>query len=154
MPCLRLVRARILPAVDVAYLATQAASEGHLFVGRLAADWASGRNRFEGAGEFLLLVWHASRLVGTCGLNQDPYQPDSGIGRLRRLYVALEWRGHGLGSSLTTSALSSASPTFRTVRRRTHAPPAAAFYRRRGFREVGGDDATHEIQIARGLAVR
>jgi len=82
-------------------------------------------------------------LVGFCGLNRDPYTSQSGVGRLRHLYVCKRERQKGAGAALVRHLLEKARGTFRIVRLWTNTPEAALFYRRLGFAESQEQDATH-----------
>jgi GNAT superfamily N-acetyltransferase len=123
-------------------------SEDFAFVERLANDWSTGENRFDGRGEALFAAFLSSRLGGVCGLNQDPFSPDPSIGRLRRLYVHPSARKRGVATALTRAALSAARGQFSVVRLRTLHSEASAFYRTLGFSQVCGDaNVTHEIRL-------
>lgn len=127
-------------------LEREASGEGFNFIGRLIAEWATGSNRFDKPGECLLTATQNGVLVAIGGLNIDPYRPDEGIGRLRRLYVAKAFRRQGVGEAMVCALLRDASRHFRLVRLTTDTESAAAFYSRLGFVPTGdgGDDtATH-----------
>lgn len=128
-------------------LAAEAMSEGFRFVERLIADWNSGSNRFDKAGERLLGAISSGRLVGVCGLNRDPYANQDTIGRLRHLYVRQEERRRGAGAALVEHLLKGANPPFSTIRLRTGTREAASFYERRGFLRVDDDTATHAKKL-------
>ena len=113
----------------------------------LHQDWISGRNRFERPGEALFQVRGPVGLAGLCGLNRDPYSPDEGVGRLRRLYVAPAERRAGVGEALVRHALAHARGSFTLVRLRTSNPEAARFFRALGFSPTPEDPfATHAIR--------
>jgi GNAT superfamily N-acetyltransferase len=128
-------------------LITEAEGDGHRFVRRLLAEWESGTNRFDGAGELLLGAFVGDRLVGVGGLNRDPYADEDGIGRLRHVYILSAAHRLGVGSSLVRRMLFEASTTFRIVRLRTTTAEAAAFYRHLGFEDVKEDAATHRFLL-------
>ena len=67
--------------------------EGFRFVARLAEEWASGVNRFEGLGEALFGLFVGSGLVGIGGLNRQ----DQKTGRLRRFYILPAYRRQTVG---------------------------------------------------------
>jgi GNAT superfamily N-acetyltransferase len=134
-----------LPAPGLARLVAVAATEGHLFVARLRDEWTSGSNRFDRPGELLLGVTLNDALIAVGGLNADPYFGETGVGRLRRVYVDPPWRGRGIGRLLVTQLLERARRHFATVRLRTHSAGAASFYTRLGFRAVGAPQTTHEM---------
>ncbi len=124
-----------------------AASEGHTFVLRTVEEWIDGSNRFDRPGEHLFVARVDTTVVGMCGLNIDPYVDDPDVGRLRHLYVAPEWRRHGVATGLVRDCLASAK-SFGRVRVRTFDKGAAAFYLALGFREVDEPDATHATKLS------
>jgi hypothetical protein len=63
-------------------LRSDARSDGHINMERLAADWASGANRFAAKGEALLAAFVADELAGVGGMRIDPTCPEAL--RLRR----------------------------------------------------------------------
>ena len=136
-----------LPTPGLEALRREAASEGHQFLDRLAAEWESGANRFDRAGERLLGAFAGEALVGLGGLNLDPYAGDPRTARLRHLYVGKAWRRREVATRLVDQLLASAAGWFDLVRLRTDDPAAAAFYARRGFAPVEAHDSTHEILI-------
>lgn len=111
---------------------------------RLVLEWDSGTNRFAAPGEALFLVHRFGRIVGSCGLNRDPFAGGAEAGRLRRLYVHPAERRRGFGGLLVGLALASARPGFSRVRLRTDRAQAARFYEELGFRRASSPDATHE----------
>ena len=127
-------------------LAQEAREDGWAFVDRLARDWADGRNRFDKPGECCHAVWLADCLIAVGGLNLDPYAHDAETGRLRHIYVRLDWRRHGIGRALV-GALLTAPHGFRRVRLRTEGLVAAAFYERLGFSPVTSPEATHVLDL-------
>lgn len=92
-----------------------------------------------GGGEFWVVEDATGRVVGSGGLWPDPDDP--GRSEVRKMYLAPDVRGRGLGKRLLEAALEAARRSGRTrVELETnHAMTAAmALYRRYGFREVGG----------------
>lgn len=69
---------------------------------RLQQEWKEGTNRFDQAGEILLLAIQNQQVVGVCGLNRDPYTDNDRVGRVRRLYVSVDSRRRGIGRLLVT----------------------------------------------------
>jgi len=120
-------------------LAAVALDEGHGMVLRLVEEFCSGRNRFNKTGEALWVVHVDAVLVGVCGLNRDPFAPpDERAGRIRRLYVAPEWRRRGVATALVGEVTATARENFATLTAFTTAPAAGAFYRAHGFKPVTG----------------
>jgi hypothetical protein len=72
---------------DVDTLRKEASDEGFCFIERLYQDWHCGANRFDKAGECLLLARSDAGPAGIGGLNRDPYAASQTTGRLRHLYV-------------------------------------------------------------------
>jgi adenylate kinase family enzyme/GNAT superfamily N-acetyltransferase len=127
----------------LAPLNEQAIREGFQFVARLVNDWASGSNTFSEPGERLVGAFRDDELLGICGLNRDPYAAQSGVGRLRHLYVKKAERQRGIGFALVGNFLEEARGIFRIIRLRTDTPEAAIFYERLGFRRTLEENATH-----------
>jgi GNAT superfamily N-acetyltransferase len=74
----------------------------------------------------------------------DPYTTDPAVGRLRNLYVLPEYRGQGIGASLTRSVIALAASVYQSLRLRAGTPQAAKFYERLGFTPTAGvPDCTH-----------
>ncbi len=131
-------------------LVLEAERNGFGFMRRLAAEWASGANRFNRPGECLLAAYHGCRLVGVGGLNRDPYASSDGIGRLRHLYVLAAARRLGVGSRLVARILDDAHSMFQVVRLRANTEQAAAFYVRLGFTSTNEEAASHIMVLNRG----
>ena len=72
-----------LDQVDITELRQEAAQDGFGMMNRLAEEWPRGANRFDKPGESLMGAFVAQCLVGVAGLNQEPYEPAPGLGRLR-----------------------------------------------------------------------
>lgn len=142
---LRVVRG-VLPFEHIAPLAIEAEGEGHGFVRRLLDDWRIGSNRFDAPGEALFIDVEKDNVLGTCGLNVDPYLNDPRVGRIRHLYVRRDSRRQGVATRLLAATLRAAAGRFDRLRLRTENPVAGSFYERRGFEPVCGDStATHWI---------
>ncbi|MFT3883034.1 MAG: GNAT family N-acetyltransferase [Gemmatales bacterium] len=87
-------------------------------------------------------------MVGVCGLNIDPYAADFIIGRVRRLYVAQEARGQGVGRSLVQAVVDSARGRFQLLRVRTENAEAGRLYEKMGFtQEVNVPECTHSLEL-------
>ena len=132
----------------LADLAQDAERDGHRMVTQLIGDWRDGTNRFEGPGESLYVAWLDGGLIGVCGLNVDPYVSDTRVGRVRRLYVAMDSRRLGIGSLLVRCIIDDARRSFDVLRLRTRNPVASAFYESHGFVRVAGVDVcTHRLAL-------
>lgn len=118
--------------------------EGFKPIQWLRDDWEAGTNRFSQPGEAFYTARMERRLVGVCGVNQDPFAQEAKIARLRRLYVIPELRRRGIGRQLVKRALEDAAKYFEVIRLRTVDPNSAAFFEAVGFTKVKGDEsATH-----------
>src|SRR5688500_17964293 len=81
-------------------LAKTARDEGHDFLLRFNAEWASGALRFNGPGECLFVAHVGQELAGISGICRDPYQEAPDVGRLRHVYVDPEFRARGIAHRL------------------------------------------------------
>lgn len=137
-----------LPTGELAPLVAESEQAGWRFLRRLLDDWSSGANRFDGDGEALYAARVDGRLVGVCVVNVDPYAADRGVGRLRRLYVAADQRGQGIGRCLVRQAVSAAAVRFHRLRLRTESAAAANFYEGLGFeRRDDAGTCTHVLEL-------
>ena len=136
----------VMPELE--QLVDTAIAEGHTFVTKTEDEWVSGDNRFDKPGEGFFIARAAGTVVGTCGLNIDPFTKDRSIGRLRHLYVHPDHRGDGVGRRLVEACLDLAHDSFSRVRVRTFNPEAAAFYLSVGLVRLSEADATHGIALS------
>ena len=85
-------------------------------------------------------IWYfqGEKLIGIGGLNADPYTENNKIGRLRRFYIAKDYRRIGLGKLLLNKLLSHAEKYFKVVVLHTDTKQGDVFYTVNGFvkREV------------------
>ena len=135
----RIERLYELPAERVSPMIEESERAGLGFVRRLAEEWASGRNRFDRAGEVMLGALMGSRLIGVCGLNIDPYAGGPDVGRVRHLYVLASHRRQGVARQLVGAVIEAARGPFVTLRLRTTNEAAARLYESLGFRRQAGD---------------
>lgn len=120
-------------------LAHAAAEEGYRMIRHLSETFRDASNRFDQPGEALWEARAGAHLIGVCGLNRDPFAaPAENAGRVRRLYVASEWRRHGVATTLLDQVIANAREFFSVLTVFTTDPAAAGFYRARGFRPVTG----------------
>jgi len=129
-------------APQILVLEAEAVAEGFRFLTRLIAEWETGTNRFDQAGECLFGAFRNGRLIAVGGLSCDPFA-GPGTGRLRRVYVARASREQNVGKALVLHLLEQARGHFRVVRLSTDTPEGAAFYLRCGFQPIQDDNATH-----------
>lgn len=130
-------------------LEADATADGRNMVTRLIAEWLDGKNRFTLAGERAYVARIGDRICAVGGLNRDPYARDATIGRVRRLYVAVEDRRRGIGTAIIDRLLSDACGTYSWLHLRTHDVGAAAFYEAIGFEPVRENaECTHRRVVA------
>jgi ribosomal protein S18 acetylase RimI-like enzyme len=145
----RIERLHDLPDDRLAPLITESEQAGLRFVGRLAEEWESGRNRFDRSGEALFGALTDRHLVGVCGLNIDPYAVGPRVGRVRHLDVLTAHRGLGVGKQLVGAVVVAARGPFVTLRLSTANPAAARLYESLGFcRHPGDAHCTHVLELA------
>jgi N-acetylglutamate synthase-like GNAT family acetyltransferase len=125
-------------------LAKSAEEEGFSPVEWLREQWLDGTNQFSLPGEWLLAARIDGRLVGICGINQDPYDASGSMGRLRRLYVLPKSRRKGIGSRLVEEAVQASCEHFKGVNLRTLDDNSAVFFESMGFSRIRGvEGVTH-----------
>lgn len=132
---------------DIESLAAQASSEAFDSVQHLVTEFASGTNRFDRPGECLLGVFDSGKIVGIGGVNMDPYEPASGAGRLRRLYVVKRLRRHGIGAQLLRNLEERAKPWFPRMQLFAPSQQAAAFYESMGYEHQNRYKVSHSKQL-------
>ena len=127
---------------DLSALVAASLAEGYRHVNWLVADARAGRNRFEGAGECLLVCCQANRVVGVCGLNDN----GDGRGRLRRLYVLPQARGQGIGQMLVEACLKRGLACFDDIVCNAGTAAAARFYDHLGWDRTPEKGITHTLK--------
>jgi hypothetical protein len=123
----RLVDSEILPLVKSSEL------EGFAYLRRLTEEYKHSINRFDKKGEMLIGAYHLEKLIGICGLNQDPFLNDEYVSRLRRVYVSPDYRRHGVGRKLVEYIITQARQNFKILVLRTLTDEGRAFYHSLGF---------------------
>ena len=136
-----------LPVRGLEQLQAEALQEGFLFIERLLMEWENGTNRFTAPGEKLFGCMDQATLVAIGGLNQDPFDGRSGIGRIRRVYVRPAWRNQGIGQALVHTLIENARTSFTALHLRTDNPTAVRLYERIGFSRSLALDATHVLDL-------
>lgn len=148
MAVIQIERVALLPEAELASHLAASEAEGFRFVRRLIDEWRSAANRFDQAGEGFFTARLDGRLVGFCGLNQDPFASTSNVGRIRRFYVSAECRRLGVGQLLVQAIVDAARPHFTQLSLRTDNPAAARLYERLGFIPFTGvDHCTHLLVL-------
>jgi GNAT superfamily N-acetyltransferase len=139
-----ITRLHELPLSQLRLLLKESREEGFRFVLRLQDEWESGVNRFEGEGEALFGYFSGATLVAVGGINRHSISS----GRLRRFYVARDWRRKGVGRALVGHILSFAAQFYTEVVVHTESPSADAFDYALGFSRIpGSHDPTHCISM-------
>lgn len=130
---LSIERVTHLPSSELAPLVAESEQRGWRFLRCLLDEWSSGQNRFDRAGEALLVTRDAGRLLGVCGLNIDPYGNSLRVGRVRRMYVSAACRRRGIGGQLLQQVILLSRGTFNQLRLRTENPRRLGSTRHWGF---------------------
>lgn len=122
--------------------------QGHRMLQRFAENWGNGTNRFDQPGEMINGAYDGDRLVGVCGRNRDPYGNFARAGRVRHLYVAVGYRGSGVGRTLVERVIDGAAQWFDYLN--ANCPPeAVAFYEHLGFVPLVAPHITHRLTLGR-----
>lgn len=136
-----------LPVAGFEQLRIEALQEGFVFIEKLWKEWEDGKNRFTAPGERLFGCTDQAALLAIGGLNQDPFDGRSGIGRIRRVYVRAAWRNKGIGHALVHTLVENARTSFTALHLRTDNPTAARLYERIGFSRSLALNATHVLDF-------
>ncbi len=137
-----------LPPDALGELVAESEATGFHFVRRLIDEWLSGQNRFDRPGEAIFVASMGPRIIGVCGLNQDPYTTTPSVGRVRRLYVLADFRRCGVGRRLVEAVVKAAQGHFEQLRLRTENEAAARFFVALGFRScLAEPECTHVSQL-------
>ncbi|PQZ57973.1 GNAT family N-acetyltransferase [Bacillus sp. MYb209] len=118
---------------EMNHLVEESKEERFNFLIKLINEYESKRNTFSKTGECLYGIFRGETLIGIGGLNQDPYTKDKKIGRLRRFYIARDYRRKGLGRLLLGRILSDAKTYFTIVVLHTDTEQGDQFYTSSGF---------------------
>jgi GNAT superfamily N-acetyltransferase len=131
-------------------LLADAASEGVGNMARLAQDWVSGDQRFDGDGEALLGALLAGELAGIGGLSVEPavHEPAR---RVRRFYVRPAFRRQGVARTLASALVQEALDQVDLLTCNAAASPAAApFWEAQGFSPDTSGPWTHVLRRSLG----
>ena len=138
---------RTLTALDfdeVAWLAQIAEAEGYRFLGRLIADFRNGLIQLDQPHEFFLCAIVGSKIIGIGGMTPDPYTRETGVGRIRHVYVHPQHRGKSIGKALVRALEARARTTYSKFTLRTDTTAASQFYESLGYRPARSATTTHE----------
>ena len=131
-------------------LLADAASEGVGNMARLARDWASGDQRFDGDGEALLGALLAGELTGIGGLSVEPAAQEPAH-RVRRFYVRPAFRRQGVARTLASALVQEALDQVDLLTCNAAASPAAApFWEAQGFSRDDTGPWTHVLRRSLG----
>ena len=141
-------RLRQLPLDELQPLLTESREQGFTFLDRLVTEYTNGANRFDQPGEALFGIYRRQQLIAIGGLNHDPYLQESGVGRVRHVYVLDSWRGQGVGRQLLQQIVVAAQGHYRRLTLRTFSEPADKFYCAVDFvKEPEIQGATHHMDL-------
>jgi GNAT superfamily N-acetyltransferase len=115
------------------YLVQESKDEGFNFLIKLISEYENKINTFNKTGECLYGIFQGERLIGIGGINENLYTEDNKIGRLRRFYIAKDYRRKGLGRLLLGRILSDAKIYFTIVVLHTDTEQGDQFYTSSGF---------------------
>ncbi len=130
---------------ELAPLAAESEAAGLGGLSRLQAEQTE--NLYQLPGEAFFTARISGELAGICGLNVCPYAGDPSVARLRRLYVAQQFRRQGIGRALVAAVIQAARPHFRELTVRMGNPSAAPFFAAMGFEESPSDFASHRLPL-------
>jgi GNAT superfamily N-acetyltransferase len=149
---LHIQRVTHLPVDRLSSLLPESQQEGFRNIHRLIHDWETGCNRFDRPSEALFIAEQNQRLVGVCGLNNDPYCVDAITGRVRRLYVLPRYRRLGIGRGLIEEVILHARLNFDGLHVRTNNPIGDRFFQSFGFVPcLGETNFTHTLKVAKPI---
>jgi GNAT superfamily N-acetyltransferase len=129
---------RVVDALPLGFEAMQAEARGESHT-MLSAEWTSGTNRFDRAGEALFAAYASDGLAGIGGLTQEA--AILGALRMRRFYVRAPYRRFGIGRALAR-ALLAGRETGRPVTANA-ALGSGTFWEALGFQPDRRDGHTH-----------
>jgi len=134
-------------STGIEMLATMASEQGFESVRRLVTEYLAGENRFSLPGEVLFGVYVDERIVGIGGLNVDPYETSSRVGRLRRFYVKPELRRKGFGTELLCRIEARAKGQFPSLQLFTPSQAAGEFYESMGYERQFRHKVSHAKRL-------
>ncbi|WNS76255.1 GNAT family N-acetyltransferase [Bacillus sp. DTU_2020_1000418_1_SI_GHA_SEK_038] len=138
-----------LGALGISHLVQESKAAGFRFLEKLVNDYQNGTNRFNKHGESLLGVYNKQGvLIAIGGLNNDPYSNDPKIGRLRRFYVASNFRRSGVGTLLLNKIMLEAKKYYEGLVLHTDTVQGDLFYTAFGFSKTCDyPNSTHYINF-------
>lgn len=129
-------------------LVEESVEEGYNFVRRLRDEYINETNNFKNKGELLYFAYIKGKVVGVCGINNDPYLNDKDFGRVRHLYVLKNYRGAGLANLLLDNVVKNSKKHFKTFTLRTFNEIASNLYCKYGFtKKEKYESVTHYLEV-------
>lgn len=127
------------PSDNLEMLVNASLDEEYNFLKKLQTGINNRTNAFEGDYELLLCVKNSGgEVIAVGGIQVDPYEHDSRIGRLHHLYVHPDYRRHNVGKKIVELLLDFAKNHFDEVRLKTpfegYENTASKFYESNGFK--------------------
>lgn len=126
-------------------LVDESKHEGYGFIQKTIDDWNTGANRFSDDGEKLWGLISGTELIGTGGLNRDPYTEEPNVGRVRHLYIREAYRRKGFATLLMNVIIGHAQQHFAVLRLFTENPAAGEFYETLDFQRIHGNKVSHVL---------
>ncbi|MBS4219924.1 GNAT family N-acetyltransferase [Bacillus sp. FJAT-49711] len=118
---------------NIQLLVDESQKEGFRFLQKLVNNYKEGSNTFTMPGEALYAVYDQDGvMIAVGGININPFSDDTHIGRVRRFYVARDYRRKGIGTLLLETLISEAKNHFQIMVLNS-TPQADAFYTSFGF---------------------
>lgn len=139
---------RIVEALPEGFepLRSEAAAEGFAHVERLAAEWASGEQRFDGEGEALFAAFSDGELAGVGAVSREHLEPRLGAMRMRRCYVRPRFRRQGIGRALAGAMIQQGLAVAGILTVNAGTPDAPAFWSAMGFDPDPRNGRTHVLR--------
>lgn len=127
---------------DIEELRNESKKEGYNLIEKLINDFISGKNKFNKPGEALIVYEVGGKIIGVCGLNIDPADPERG--RMRRLYVLPQYRKKGIGRELVQELIDHSTKNFKSVSVNIGNFDISKFYEGLGFKKYDKEEGiTH-----------
>jgi GNAT superfamily N-acetyltransferase len=130
---------------DFERLRAEAAGEEFQHIEKLAAEWASGERRFDGAGEGLFAAFVDGELAGVGAVAREHLEPELGAMRMRRCYVRPAFRRQGLGRALAGAMMQQGLAFAPILTVNAGTPDAPAFWSAMGFTPDPRNGRTHVL---------
>ena len=134
---LSIMKIEELSFISIEHLVAESKQAGFRFLERLVNEYDNGTNRFDHLGEALFGVFDQEQLVAIGGLNIDPTEQNSRVGRLRRFYVCEKYRRLKVGSFLLEHIVDEARSYFDVLVLNTDTEKGNRFYTSFGFKKDG-----------------